>query len=610
MILRCVVGVNFGPIVALPLDVTLIGSMTAILGISAYFHDSAAALSVDGHIVAAAQQERFSRIKNDAEFPAEAISFCLDHAGIGLADLQAVAYYEKPLRKFDRLLETYVATAPHGFPSFAAAMPPWLTGKANLRKTLRRQLDRLAGDRARYPGVIHFVDHHLSHAAAAFYLSPFDDAAILTCDAVGEWTTTSLGVGNGRRIDLVRRMKFPHSLGLLYSAFTQYCGFEVNSGEYKLMGLAPFGRPEYLDLIKANLVRCFADGSFRLNLDHFDFATGFYMTGKKFHRLFGHPPRDPGSPIETFHRDVAASIQAATEEIMLGSVRHLHALTGKSSLCLSGGVALNCVANGRLQRESPFAEVDVPPAPGDAGGAVGAALILDRTLNRHAPHRANRNRADWKLARLGPSFDRERVTQDLDQLRAEYECFAWPELCRLVARRLAKGQIVGWMQGAMEFGPRALGGRSILADPRGEGTQNRINSAIKFRESFRPFAPIVLADRVHEYFDVPRGYESPFMSFVVKRNDNASPVPAVTHVDGTSRIQTVDESDDRRLFELLKGFESETGCPMLVNTSFNVRDEPIVCSPRDAYACFLQTGLDALVIGDALIDKTNRQGRT
>jgi carbamoyltransferase len=594
--------------------------MTAILGISAYYHDSAAALVVDGRIVAAAQEERFSRQKHDDRFPAAAVRYCLDVAGLSVAGLDYVAFYDKPLLKFDRLLETYLAFAPRGFRSFCRAMPQWLQGKLNLRRTLRRELG--IGDR---PPLL-FLEHHESHAASAFFPSPFDEAAILTLDGVGEWATGSLGTGRGNRIRLTHELHFPHSLGLLYSAFTYYCGFRVNSGEYKLMGLAPYGEPRFAALIREHLVDLKEDGSLRLDLRYFNYCQGLTMTSPRFHQLFGGPPRSPESPIEQRHMDLAASIQVVTEEAVLRSARHLHRQTKLSNLCLAGGVALNCVANGRLLREGPFERLWVQPAAGDAGGALGAALFVWHQLldQPRTPDPLGLQQGSL----CGPAFSREQVRAELDRTAAVYEeVDDEADLCEQVAAELADGKVVGWMQGRMEFGPRALGSRSILGDPRRADMQSRMNLKIKFRESFRPFAPSVLAESADKFFDVPRGGDSPHMVLVAPIRDDIRqasttssatgldrlktprlPLPAVTHVDWSARLQTVDAARFPRFHRLITEFERRTGCPVLVNTSFNVRGEPIVCTPADAWRCFLGTDIDVLVIENFVLRK-ERQAR-
>ncbi|MGP0066230.1 MAG: carbamoyltransferase [Isosphaeraceae bacterium] len=596
--------------------------MAAILGISAFYHDSAAALVVDGRIVAAAQEERFTRIKHDAAFPARAIRYCLREAGLAPRDLDYLAFYDKPLTKFERLLETYLAYAPRGFRSFRLAMPLWLKDKLHMRRTLRNGLD--GPTRAR----LIFTDHHESHAASAFFPCPFDRAAIVTLDGVGEWTTAAFGVGEGHRIRLIDHIAFPHSLGLLYSAFTYYCGFKVNSGEYKLMGLAPYGHPVYRDLILEHLVDLKPDGSFRLDMEYFNYCQGLTMTGRRFHRLFGGPPRPPEAPLDQRHMDLAASIQAVTEEVVLRIGRHVRRQTGMDHLVLAGGVALNCVANGRLLREGEFDDIWIQPAAGDAGGALGAALFVWHQLLDHPRQPDGRDAQQGSF--LGPSFSSDEVERALAAHGASgRRCDDERELLDHVAALLADGKVVGWFQGRMEFGPRALGARSILGDPRSPAMQATMNVKIKFRESFRPFAPAVLRERASEWFDLKPEHESPYMLLVapvldrrrvpvdaemlrvmehdpdLRRRVNVvrSEIPAVTHVDYSARLQTIDEARNPRFYRLLEAFDRLTGCPVLVNTSFNVRGEPIVCTPEDAYRCFLATDMDVLVLEDVVIAK-------
>ncbi len=569
--------------------------MTAILGLSGFYHDSAAVLVIDGKIVAAAQEERFTRIKHDASFPRHAVEFCLQQGGISRSEIDHVGFYEKPLLKFERLLESYLTYAPKGIRSFMSAMPGWISQKLHLRREIRRQLDGVFRRR------IVFCSHHQSHAASAFYPSPFDKAAILTVDGVGEWATSTMGVGNGNRIQIQRELRFPHSLGLLYSAFTYYCGFRVNSGEYKLMGLAPYGQPKYVDLIMDSIIHLHDDGSFRLNMEHFGYCDGLRMIRPSFHRLFGRPPREPESEITELDKDVAASIQQVTEEVMLRSANHLHATTGRKQLCLAGGVALNCVANGRILRESPFEQVWIQPAAGDAGGALGVAMLIWHQLLGNERSTAQSDEQQGSL--LGPCYCPDRIRETLDQLGASYQWI--PEESNRnekVAELLAQGNIVGRFAGRAEFGPRALGNRSILADPRPGQMQSKINMKIKFRESFRPFAPAVLKDHVWDHFDMPDGTESPYMLLVCQAKSDW--LSAVTHVDGSARVQTVDGDRNPEFSRLLHAFHHKTGCPALVNTSFNVRGEPIVGSPEDAYRCFLKTGMDALVIGNCLLQKS------
>jgi carbamoyltransferase len=593
-------------------------TMAAILGVSAFYHDSAAALVVDGTIVAAAQEERFTREKHDAGFPARAIAYCLEEGGLRPGDLDYVGFYDKPILKFDRLIETYLAYAPRGFLSFAKAMPLWIGEKLFTARRLRRGLP---GYRKRFV----FALHHTSHAASAFFPSPFEEAAIVTLDGVGEWATASFGVGRGNRISIDSEQRFPHSLGLLYSAFTTYCGFRVNSGEYKLMGLAPYGRPRYADVIREKIVNLRPDGSLWLDLSYFQYCHGLTMTSPKFHRLFGGPPRAPESQLTERHADLAASIQAVTEDAMLRVARHVHARTGLRRLCLAGGVALNCVGNGRIVREGPFDEIWIQPAAGDAGGALGVALFIwHQLLDRPRPL-SSLDSMQGSL--LGPAFSDDQIRQALDEVGARYRCFASEDECLdHVAQLLADAQVVGWMQGRMEFGPRALGSRSILGDARCAALQSVMNLKIKFRESFRPFAPAVLRDRVHEYFEVSPGFDSPYMlvvapvheaqrvrsaevaqgDFLDRLKTERSTVPAITHVDGSARIQTVDESRHGRFYRLLRTFERRTGSPVLINTSFNVRGEPIVCTPAEAYRCFMATRMDALVVGRFVLHRAQQ----
>ncbi len=582
--------------------------MTAILGISAFFHDAAAALVVDGRIVAAAQEERFSRVKHDPSFPVHAIAYCLEAAGLTPDRLDLVVFYDKPLQKVDRLVETYLGFAPRGFSSFRRAVPEWLGGKMDITRQVRRHLP---GYRRR----VMFTRHHEAHAASAFFPSPFDEAAILTVDGVGEWATASWGTGRGNRIHLERNLRFPHSLGLLYSAFTYHCGFRVNSGEYKLMGLAPYGEPAYVDVILRHLVDLKEDGSFRLDLSYFDYCAGLTMTSRRFDRLFGGPPRRPETPIAQRHMDMAASIQVVTEKVISLMARHVHGQTGMSRLCLAGGVALNCVANGRLLRDGPFDDLWIQPAAGDAGGALGAALFAWYQAMGHPRLAVDGDAQQGSL--LGPSFDDDSIRAFLDKVGARYRLLDEDVLLDTVAGLLDDGKVVGWFQGRMEFGPRALGARSILGDARSPEMQSRMNRKIKFRESFRPFAPSVLAERVADWFDLPAGRESPYMLLTANvRSDRMrsippeqaqasgldkllacrSDIPAVTHVDGSARLQTVDEARHGRYWRLFRRFEERTGCPVLINTSFNVRGEPIVCRPADAWQCFLGTNMDVLVL--------------
>ncbi len=583
-----------------------------ILGISAFYHDSAACLLRDGEIVAAAQEERFTRKKHDADFPAKAVDYCMRAAGIAVPDLDFVAFYDKPILKFHRLIETYVGFAPSGLRSFAKAVPVWLGEKLHMRRQLTKHLGSKPKNRYVFP------EHHESHAASAFYPSPFEDAAILTMDGVGEWATTSVGIGEGNRVRLLQEIRFPHSLGLLYSAFTYYCGFKVNSGEYKLMGLAPYGEPRFAQQIRDHLIDLREDGSYRLDLSYFNYCQGLTMTSAKFHALFGGPPRRPESPLEQHHMDIAASIQKVTEEVMLRTARHAHAITGKKNLCLAGGVALNCVGNGVILREGPFDRIWIQPAAGDAGGALGAAQfvwhnLLDRP-RKVMPGDTQRG------SLLGPRYESADIRSFLDGEKIVYEeCRSEDQLAERVAELIEQENVVGWFQGPMEFGPRALGSRSIIGDARSPKMQSVMNLKIKFRESFRPFAPIVLRERASDYFDIAPQHESPYMLIVApvraekrrqvdpaargldKLKQLRSVIPAVTHVDWSARLQTVDGERNPRLANLMRSFEKRTGCPVLINTSFNVRGEPIVCTPQDALRCFVGTEMDVLVLENFVI---------
>ena len=594
--------------------------MTAILGISAFYHDSAAALVVDGDIVAAAQEERFTRTKHDHNFPQRAIDYCLEAAGLKPEDLDYVGFYDKPLTKFERLLETYLAFVPAGYRSFRQAMPLWIKEKLHLPREMRKGL------RDRYRGRFVFTDHHESHAASAFFPSPFDDAAILTLDGVGEWSTTCYGVGEGNKLRLTHELRFPHSLGLLYSAFTYYTGFRVNSGEYKIMGLAPYGEPVYKDLILKHVVDLKEDGSYRLDMSYFNYCQGLTMTSPKFHRLFGGPPRPPESKLTQREMDLTASVQAVTEEVMLRTARHVHKVTGKKNLVMAGGVALNCVGNGRILREGPFERIWIQPAAGDAGGALGVALFTWHQLLDNP--RAPRGHDLQKGSLLGPAFSDDEIAETLDRLGAVYDtCASEDDLCTEVAALLAQEKVVGWIQGRMEFGPRALGARSILGDARSETMQSVMNLKIKFRESFRPFAPIVLREYVDDYFEMRPGEDSAYMLLVApvrekyrtptakgyaeafgiqKLNYKRSVIPAVTHIDYSARVQTVDQQRNPLLHRLMSRFHEKTGCPVLINTSFNVRSEPIVCTPEDAYRCFMMTGIDVLVVGRHVMHKDDQ----
>jgi len=581
-----------------------------ILGISAFYHDAAAALLCDGRIAAAAQEERFTRKKNDPDFPRHAIASCLRQAGLNCQELDAVVFYDKPVLKFARLLETYLAVAPHGWRTFPSAISNWLDEKLDVRAVIRRELPDLRPDCA-----VLFTQHHQAHAASAFYPSPFAEAAILTVDGVGEWATTTIGVGRGSEIRLLEEIRFPHSLGLLYSAFTSYCGFRINSGEYKLMGLAPYGQPTYADAIRGNLVDLKSDGSFRLNLDYFDFLGGITMTNPRFDRLFGGPPRGADEPIEQRHMDVARSVQLVCEEMMLSLARRARTLTGCDQLCLAGGVALNCVANGRILRENIFQHLWIQPAAGDAGGALGAALAVWHSREPRIPAAGDSMRG----ALLGPEFSGSQIESALQGHKAVYRHCSDDELLDATVEILQKEKVVGWFQGRMEFGPRALGNRSILGDARSPRMQSALNLKVKFRESFRPFAPIVRRERVQDYFECEA--DSPYMLLTAPVQSRLcqplpagtsgfdllkagrSTIPAVTHVDYSARLQTVTREVNRRLYDLLLRFEQATGSGVLINTSFNVRGEPIVCTPDDAYRCFMNTEMDYLIIGNFIIER-------
>ena len=595
-----------------------------ILGLSGYYHDSAACLLKNGEIVGAAQEERFTRKKHDASFPAAAAAWCLDSAGIRLTDVDQVVFYDKPLIKFERLLETYVACAPKGFSSFLSAMPVWLKEKLYLKSILKKELTALGTCNKKDLPQLLFSGHHQSHAASAFFPSPFERAAVLCMDGVGEWATTTTWVGEGNRVRPMWQIDFPHSLGLLYSAFTYFTGFKVNSGEYKLMGLAPYGEPRYADLIRENLIDIKADGTFRLQMDYFDYATGLRMTNDRFADLFGRPAREPASPLTQQEMDIAASVQEVTEEIVLSVARTLQKETDSENLCLAGGVALNCVANGRLQREGPFKNLWIQPAAGDAGGALGCALsawyeYADQP--RVTQHTSDGMHGGY----LGPSFSSQEVRTGLDRLGAKYTELDDDKLYPHLAQILSEDHVVGWFQGPMEFGPRALGARSIIGDARSPKMQSVMNLKIKYRESFRPFAPAVLAERVGEFFN--QETESPYMLIVAevrekhrippdpalksafgieKLKQQRSNIPAVTHVDYSARIQTVHRETNPRFHELLSAFHQRTDCPVLVNTSFNVRGEPIVCTPEDAYRCFMRTEMDYLVIENCLLSKADQ----
>ena len=597
--------------------------MKTILGISAFYHDSAATILVDGKIIAAAQEERFTRKKHDPNYPFHAIEFVLNYTNLKLNDVDQVIFFEKPFLKFERLLETYVAFAPKGFKSFCLAMPLWLRDKLFQKKMLFNELKR-HDKNFKDDKKIYFSEHHLSHAASAFFPSPFEEAIVLTADGVGEWATTTVAIGKANKLEIKKEIHFPHSLGLLYSAFTYYAGFKVNSGEYKLMGLAPYGTPIYEDKIKNNLIDIKEDGSFHLDQTYFNYATGLTMTNKKFNNLFGQKPRDPDKEkLNQFHMDIAASIQKVTQDIMIKIVKSLKEEFNISNLCLAGGVALNCVANGKILKEKIFNNIWIQPAAGDAGGSLGAALALWH-IEQGNPRKVNLN-DDMNGSYLGPEYTQKQIEEQLDKIGAKYKSLGDEDLIEKTAQSLSEGEAIGWFQGRMEFGPRALGGRSILGDPRSSKMQKNLNLKVKYRESFRPFAPSILKEDLVEWFDI--NIDSPYMLMVSninkdktiemneeqkklfgidKLNIKRSEIPAVTHVDYSARIQTVHKETNKKYFELIKKFKEKTNCPVIVNTSFNVRGEPIVNTPVDAFNCFMGTGLDKLVIGNCYLDKSNQ----
>ena len=592
-----------------------------ILGISAFYHDAAAALVIDGEVVAAAQEERFTRKKHDLGYPKNSIDFCLKFAELSAGDLDYVAFYDKPLSKFDRLVKTYLAFAPKGFASFREAMPIWVKDKFFQKNKILRELKNLDGS-VDWSSRLIFSEHHLSHAASAFFPSPFESAAVLTMDGVGEWTTTSLAIGNGNNLDVIREIHFPHSLGLLYSAFTYYLGFKVNSGEYKVMGLAPYGEPRYADTIKSHLIDIKEDGSFRLNMDYFEYCTGLRMTNERFHSLFGAPPRAPEVPLTQREMDLAASVQAVAEEVVLKLARSVARETGMRNLCLAGGVALNCVANGKLLREKIFDNIWIQPAAGDAGGALGAALASYYLLHCK-PRSVFVNGGDgMKGGYLGPGYNQAEIEDRLTCAGAKFETLEEGAFIEYCANALVEGKAIGWHQGRMEFGPRALGARSIIGDARSPTMQKLLNMKVKFRESFRPFAPSVLREDVTDWFDIDS--DSPYMLFVAEVKDNLrvamsveekklfgvdklnivrSTIPAVTHVDYSARLQTVHKDTNPLYHALILRFKALTGCPLIVNTSFNVRGEPIVNTPEDAFPCFMGTEIDVLAIGNCILRK-------
>jgi len=594
--------------------------VTFILGISAYYHDSAAALVKDGKIIAAAQEERFSRKKHDSSYPFNAVEFVLKEAKIKLSEVDYISFYEKPFLKFERLIETYLAFAPRGFKSFSMSMPIWLKEKLFQKKLIYNELRK---HDANFNEIerINFSEHHFSHAASAFYPSPFKKAIVLTLDGVGEWATTTLAKGEGKNLEIIKEIHFPHSIGLLYSSFTYYLGFKVNSGEYKVMGLAPYGEPKFKSLILEKLIDLKEDGTFKLNMKYFDYATGLTMINKKFTKLFGQPPRNSKKDLITqFHMDIASSIQSVTEEIIMRLVKFISKEYGNDNLCMAGGVALNCVANGKILREKIFKNIWIQPAAGDAGGALGAALALwyKEFKNERSPKAEDEMRGSY----LGPSFDDDEIEKNLTNLGAKFKKFSESEVLQITAEELSKEKTVGWFQGKMEFGPRALGARSIIADPRSDKMQKKLNLQVKFRESFRPFAPSIIYEDVSNWFQID--CESPYMLLVAdikknirremtssekklfgidKLNVKRSEIPAVTHVDYSARIQTVHKNTNSKYYSLLKNFKEITNCPILVNTSFNVRGEPIVCNVKDAYRCFMGTNLDLLVCGNFILYK-------
>lgn len=576
-----------------------------VLGISAFYHDSAAALVIDGEIICAAHEERFSRIKHDDDFPARAIRYCLKEAGLEASELDAVVFYDKPFVKFERILETYFKEVPNGFVQFAKSLPVWTKDKLLLKRKIKKELLK-TGD---FENVkLQFTEHHYSHAASAFYPSPFEEATVLTIDGVGEWATTSIGLGKGNELKLLKEIHFPHSIGLFYSAFTQYCGFKVNSGEYKLMGLAPLGAPKYVELIKKNLIKQYSDGSFELNLKYFGFTRGFQMINRNFQRLLGRPPRKPDEPLTDFYKDIAASCQQVTEELVMNLAVYAVKLTGSRNLCMAGGVALNCVANGRLFKSGEFDAIWVQPASGDAGGSLGAALAAYYLQTHHT--RIVKPADTMQNAYLGPQFSQQAIEKTLQKNGAVFTTLSQAALLDQVARYLAEGKVIGWFQGRMEFGPRALGNRSILANPAVEGMQKQLNLKTKFREDFRPFAPVVRKEELAEYFEpeVPGEY----MLFTTRaaKGKYRSRLNAVVHADESARVQTLTKASNEKLYELLGLFRQHAGFGVLVNTSFNVRGEPMVCTPTDAWNCFMGSGIEVLAIGNCLLLKEEQTAST
>ena len=561
-----------------------------ILGISCYYHDAAACLLKDGAIIAAAQEERFTRIRHDQDFPKEAIKYCLKEAGITVDQVDYIGFYDKPLIKFERILQTYVATWPRSFPSFIKSTPMWLNKKLWIPSLIKKELD--------YDGDVLMIEHHLSHAASSYLVSPYDDAAIVTVDGVGEWATSTICHGIGNDIKILKEIRFPHSLGLLYSAYTYYLGFKVNSAEYKVMGLAPYGEPKYVDKVMET-ISYNDDGSFKMNMKYFSYDYGLRMTNKNMEELFGRKAREPESTLEQFHKDVAMSVQVVTEEIVLRMVRHAYELTGSKNLCMAGGVALNCVANGRVVKETPYKDVFIQPAAGDAGGAVGVATYIYHTVL------GNERKWKWEHAYLGPEYKTDEIRKFLDENGIVYKEFSEDGMLDATVQALIDQKTIGWFQGRMEFGPRALGARSIIADARNPENKTVVNLKIKFRESFRPFAPTVLEEKCSEWFelDIP----SPYMLLVADVREGKRTIPAVTHVDQSARIQTVNEKEHHRYYHLIKRFDEKTGCPLIINTSFNVRGEPIVCKPDEAYTCFMRTNMDVLVLDKFVMYKPDQK---
>jgi carbamoyltransferase len=561
-----------------------------ILGISCYYHDSAAALLKDGVIIAAAHEERFTRIRHDEDFPTQAVKYCLKQAGITIDQVDYIGFYDKPLIKFERILQTYLATWPRSFPSFIKSMPLWLSKKLMIPSLIKKEL--------KYDGDVLMIEHHLSHAASSYLVSPYPDAAIVTVDGVGEWATSTICHGVGNDIKILKEIHFPHSLGLLYSAYTYYLGFKVNSAEYKVMGLAPYGEPKYVDKVMETITYN-DDGSFKMNMKYFAYDYGLEMTNKHFEELFGQKKREPESKLEQFHKDIAMSVQVVTEEIVLRMVRHAHEITGSKNLCMAGGVALNCVANGRVVKETPYKDVFIQPAAGDAGGAVGVASYLYHTVL------GNERKWQWEHAYLGPEYSTDEIRKFLDENGIVYKEFDENGMLDATVQALIDQKTIGWFQGRMEFGPRALGARSIIADARNPENKTVVNLKIKFRESFRPFAPSVLEEKCNEWFDLD--IPSPYMLLVADVREGKRTIPAVTHVDQSARIQTVNEKEHARYYNLIKRFDEKTGCPLIINTSFNVRGEPIVCKPDEAYTCFMRTNMDVLVLDKFVMYKPDQK---